>query len=105
MPIYEYKCSNCDHSFEIVQGVKDPVKKKCSECKQFGLERLLFPVMGCVKEIRTLGQLAEKNTKLAGSSLQNPETEKMLANKARTRELNQINRMTNKEKKKFIEGK
>ena len=105
MPLYEYKCSRCDHGFEIVQGIKDPVKKKCQNCRSMGLERLIFPVMGQVKTIKTLGQLAEKNTKSAGSSLQISERDKALSNKARTRELNQINRMTDKQKMKYIEGK
>jgi len=105
MPIYEYKCNKCEHQFEIVQGVKDPVKKKCSECKGFGLERLLFPAMGCVKEIRTLGQLAEKNTKMAGSKLDTPEMSKALKTKAKAREINEINRMSVSQQKKFIEGK
>ena len=105
MPIYEYKCLRCDHTFEILQGIKDSVKKKCQNCRSMGLERLLFPVMGRVNTVRTIGQLAEKNTKMAGSSLQNAETEKSLANKARTREINEINRMTDKQKIKYIEGK
>ena len=105
MPVYEYKCSNCEDQFEVYQGVKDPVKKKCSKCKKIGLERLLFPAMGCVKEIRTLGQLAEKNTKMAGSKRDTPEEAKKLAVKAKAREVNEINKMSVNQKKKFIEGK
>lgn len=105
MPVYEYKCDQCEYQFEIYQGIKDPVKRKCPECRKNALERLLFPVMGQVKEIRTLGQLAEKNTKMAGSRLDNPEERKRLDAKAKAREINEINRMSISQKKKFIEGK
>lgn len=104
MPNYEYECSECKHSFEIYQGVKDPVKKKCPKCKKLRLERLIFPVMGQVKTIRTLGQLAEKNTKRAGSSLQNEANDRKVAAKEKIKEINQINRMTDKQKIKYIEG-
>lgn len=104
MPNYEYACSACQHQFEIYQGVKDPVKKKCPECKKMRLERLIFPVMGQVKTIRTLGQLAEKNTKRAGSSLQNEANDRKVAAKEKIKEINQINQMTEKQKIKYIEG-
>jgi len=107
MPIYEYGCSfeECGHRFEVVQGIKDPVKKKCPACKKPSLERLIFPVMVQMKEIRTLGQLAEKNTKMAGSKMQTEESDKVLRRRAKAREINEINRMSDKQKKKFIEGK
>ena len=40
MPTYEYECSACDHTFEVFQGINDPVKKKCPECGQLKLNRL-----------------------------------------------------------------
>lgn len=105
MPQYEYACSACQHQFETYQGVKDPAKKKCPQCKKMGLQRLIFPAMGQVKTIRTLGQLAEKNTKKAGSSIQSAEEDRKIAAKAKIKEINQINNMTEKQKIKFIEGK
>lgn len=105
MPNYEYECAACSHNFEIYQGVKDPVKRKCPACKKMRLERLIFPVMGQVKSIRTLGQLAEKNTKKAGSSLQTEDNDRKAAAKSKIREINEINRMTEKQKIKYIEGK
>lgn len=32
MPIYEYKCKECGHSFEIIQKVDEAPKTVCSEC-------------------------------------------------------------------------
>jgi putative FmdB family regulatory protein len=40
MPTYDYECDGCGHEFELFQGIKDPVKRKCPECKRFKLRRL-----------------------------------------------------------------
>ncbi|MFA5158167.1 MAG: zinc ribbon domain-containing protein [Patescibacteria group bacterium] len=41
MPTYEYICKNCGHEFEMVQRMADPVKKKCPQCGQLKLCRLI----------------------------------------------------------------
>lgn len=40
MPTYDYVCDACKHKFELFQGIKDPVKKKCPECSKSKLRRL-----------------------------------------------------------------
>jgi putative FmdB family regulatory protein len=32
MPLYEYKCSDCNSRFEYMQKANDPPKKKCPKC-------------------------------------------------------------------------
>ena len=32
MPLYDYKCKQCDKRFEIEQSIHDDPKTKCSEC-------------------------------------------------------------------------
>jgi putative FmdB family regulatory protein len=32
MPIYEYRCKKCQHTFERIQKFSDPHVKKCPEC-------------------------------------------------------------------------
>jgi putative FmdB family regulatory protein len=32
MPLYEYKCSNCNSHVEVVQKVNDQPLKKCPKC-------------------------------------------------------------------------
>jgi putative FmdB family regulatory protein len=32
MPIYEYRCKKCHHTFERIQRFSDPHVKKCPEC-------------------------------------------------------------------------
>lgn len=33
MPIYEYKCNECDHVFEAIQKFSDAPLTECPECK------------------------------------------------------------------------
>ncbi|MCA9174404.1 MAG: zinc ribbon domain-containing protein [Planctomycetales bacterium] len=40
MPTYDYECDACGHTFELFQGINDPVKKKCPECGKLKLRRL-----------------------------------------------------------------
>ncbi len=41
MPTYDYECDACGHTFELFQGINDPVKRKCPECKKQKLRRLI----------------------------------------------------------------
>ena len=40
MPTYDYVCDACDHSFELLQSIKEEPKKKCPECGKSKLRRL-----------------------------------------------------------------
>jgi len=33
MPTYEYKCKDCDYTFEKFQGMKDKPIEKCPKCE------------------------------------------------------------------------
>ena len=51
MPTYEYKCSDCGHSFEIFQAMSDEPVKKCGNCggdvrKVFGSAGIIFKGSG-----------------------------------------------------------
>ncbi|MEM9064681.1 MAG: zinc ribbon domain-containing protein [Planctomycetota bacterium] len=41
MPTYDYRCNGCGHEFELFQSMKDKPKRKCPECGQLKLERLI----------------------------------------------------------------
>ena len=41
MPIYEYKCSECGHFMDALQGVNDSPLKVCPECSEKSLKRLI----------------------------------------------------------------
>jgi putative FmdB family regulatory protein len=40
MPIYEYRCTSCGHTLEVIQKVNDKPLKKCTECSG-SLEKLI----------------------------------------------------------------
>ncbi len=41
MPIYEYKCKNCAHVFDVLQKMSDDPLSKCPECGRLDLRKLL----------------------------------------------------------------
>jgi len=41
MPIYNFKCDNCDHSFDKLMKMDDKLPRKCPECKKHKLKKQL----------------------------------------------------------------
>jgi len=41
MPTYDYQCDACGHEFELFQSIREAVKRKCPECQQLKLRRLI----------------------------------------------------------------
>ena len=41
MPIYEYRCSKCGHELEALQKISDDPLKKCPDCEQESLQKLV----------------------------------------------------------------
>ena len=41
MPIYEYRCENCEHTLEKIQKLIDDPLIDCPECKEPKLKRLM----------------------------------------------------------------
>ena len=41
MPIYEYRCSRCEHEFEVWQKMSDPPVKVCPKCHAHKVEKLV----------------------------------------------------------------
>jgi len=48
MPTYQYECSVCGHSFEIVQSMADKRLLKCPKCKKNKLIRLIGSGSGII---------------------------------------------------------
>lgn len=46
MPIYQYRCTECEHEFELVQSFNDPAIEKCPKCN--GVVRKQFSSVGVV---------------------------------------------------------
>ena len=44
MPFYEYKCGDCKKQVEYFQKMSDAPKRKCPECGQNKLKRVISPI-------------------------------------------------------------
>jgi len=118
MPTYDYECSECEHLVEdVVQRFSEKPLKRCPECGKHKLERVISGgLLACVKDVKTIGQLEEKNNKKyksriaeaqAKRSEETPEAPKTWIDKhggdATPKE---INNMTPQQKTRYImEGK
>lgn len=41
MPIYDYKCSDCEHQIEVIQKFSDEPKTLCIECGKETLKKMV----------------------------------------------------------------
>jgi putative FmdB family regulatory protein len=48
MPTYEYKCSDCNHTFEIIQSMKEDPLKICPNCHKETLKKLVSGGAGLI---------------------------------------------------------
>ena len=48
MPTYQYECDACGYSFEILQSMLDKKLKKCPQCGQSTLHRLIGAGSGII---------------------------------------------------------
>lgn len=69
MPLYDFECAPCAYYTEIKQGMHDPSVYECPHCNNNTLVRVIinapsFMVRG---EAKTIGQLADKNTRNMGT--------------------------------------
>ena len=44
MPIYEYRCGSCDHTFEVLANFSDAPPTACEKCGAEAIEKVLHPV-------------------------------------------------------------
>jgi putative FmdB family regulatory protein len=44
MPLYEYECTACGNSFEVMQKLSDPVLTDCPACENGRVRRKIFAV-------------------------------------------------------------
>jgi putative FmdB family regulatory protein len=103
MPQYEYRCSHCGSQFETYQSLSEKPLKKCKECGKHKLERLLFPVNGRVAG-SNIGSLAERNYKRDKNMIQEQEhKDGTLERKKHSSEIKKITKMSESEKKRYIE--
>lgn len=48
MPTYDYQCDSCGHVFETFQSMSEDPLKKCPECAELALRRLISGGSGVI---------------------------------------------------------
>lgn len=109
MPTYDYACSECKEEFEVFHSIKEPLRKICPFCEKAGLSVVFnkAPVI-IIKEIKTIGQLAEKNAKELGQyglqeKMNTDGTLDRIKKREKREEIQKISKLSPERQKKFIE--
>ena len=82
MPIYEYRCLDCGHQFELMQKFSDPPAETCTSCSgtvQKLISRSAFHLKGSGWYVTDYGRNGSANGKAtdkndAGSSTESSDT-------------------------------
>ena len=77
MPIYEYQCSSCGHTFEIMQKISaDPIKI-CPQCHKASVSKLISaPNFQLKGEGWYVTDFRDKNQKADKAKADKPKTDK-----------------------------
>lgn len=113
MPEYSFKCSKCAHSFShfwSISSYDENIKTiTCENCgdKQVFRNYQEDNMVVSYHEVKTIGQLAEKNTKKMGkyeleNRMKNDNMDLHKQNKEISARRRKINKMTPTQKKKWI---
>lgn len=118
--LYDYNCDSCGNVLkDVYQSIKDDALTKCPSCGKDSLCRVIYGgVAAFVKDVKTLGQLGDKNWSNMGHYKRSEiETEAKEKSEKETPYFSsfgsatpatqkEINKMTPSQKKKYImEGK
>lgn len=113
--LYDYICENCEHEMkDVYQSIKDDALVSCPSCGQNSLQRVVYGGLGAfVKDVKTVGQLADSNWKKLGH-YQRSEKEEQAKQERQEKEgssvfsafgsasKKEINKMTPDQKTKYI---
>jgi len=105
--LYDYECESCNYvMIDVYQSIKDEALIECPSCGENALQRVMHGGLGhFVKDVKTIGQLADKNWNNMGS-YKRSEIESSNLSKKESQEKNklrkEINSMTPEQKRKYI---
>lgn len=105
--LYDYGCHNCGKTLEDVkQSIHDEALTKCPSCGKNTLERVPYGGLGAfVKDVKTIGQAADRNWSNLGSykrSEIDEERKTKRESREKRKEMRQINNMSAEQKKRYI---
>jgi putative FmdB family regulatory protein len=113
MPTYDYVCDNCDNEIhDIFQSFSEASLTKCEACGKDTLRRVIYGGLATfIKDVKTIGQVADKNWSNMGSykrsEIEQKRKDQMKENESPLSSFGkasrqQINKMTPDQKKKYI---
>jgi putative FmdB family regulatory protein len=109
MPTYHYACSECKEEFEIFHSIKESLRKICPFCEKAGLSVVLDePPVIINKEVKTIGQLAEKNARELGryglqEKMEADGTFERIKQREKRDEIKKVAKLNPEQKKRYIE--
>ncbi len=75
MPIYDYRCSACDHLVEVIHGINDPGPRYCESCgaegtmrKGFATPAVVFKGGGWARKERSSSSKPSSGSSSSGTS-------------------------------------
>lgn len=68
MPLYDYQCNSCNYLMsDVYQHITEDSLVICPSCNKAELQRIIYGgIYASVKDVKTIGQLADKNWKDIG---------------------------------------
>ena len=66
MPVYDMECRDCNHTFEVFQKISDEPCSVCEKCNGSARRVILTCPHTQVKNMVTVGQLADRNWERMG---------------------------------------
>jgi putative FmdB family regulatory protein len=109
--LYDYQCEHCGHLIiDHYQSIHSDPITLCPQCHTDNLSRIITGGMGCfIKDVKTIGQLADSNYAKLGKYRQSEIAEKTAQKKTKSffdnagpASKQQINKMSPEQKKKYI---
>lgn len=107
MPVYHYKCG-CGYDKEVFHSIHENIRTLCPECNNNSMVVVIDSIpYGTVKEIKTIGQLADSNAKKMGKELLQKKMEsdgvtKAIQQQEAMSEVRKLAALTPEKKEKYI---
>ena len=76
MPTYDYRCTECGHTFDVFQRMSEDVLTECPECGKQSLRRLIGSGAGIIFKGSGFYETDYKRSRTGGESKSEPKTEK-----------------------------
>jgi len=109
MPVRIYECKKCNYQEEIFESISvKPEERNCCHCNKKTMRVVILTAPACqVKDIKTIGQLADSNWKKMGAyeredKMREDKVQESIQKRESNIRRNKIAKMTPEQKEKYI---